>query len=69
MNGKKIEKLYPDHAFIPAWYDDWDDTEFQLDIDHQYTNIWMDNGVWFGDDPIDLEWLKEEIDDYFNEQK
>ena len=65
-NYKIIEKLYPNHIFAIVWDEEWDPCEIQLVIDDQYSRIWMDQHIWFEDDPIDLEWLREEIDDYFN---
>lgn len=64
-NYKKIEEIYPNHTFVPVWDEEWDPNEIRLVIDDLYANIWMDQQVWFEDDPIDLEWLQEEIDWYF----
>lgn len=67
-NFKIIEKLYPNHTFAPVWDEEWDPCEIQLVIDDLFASIWMDQHIWFEDDPDDLEWLKEEIDDYFKQK-
>lgn len=68
-NYKKIEELYPNHTFVPVWDEEWDSNEIQLIIDDLYASIWMDEHIWFEDNPNDLEWLKEEIDYYLKERK
>lgn len=67
-NNKIIEKLYPNHVFVPIWDEEWDPNEIQLVIDDLYTSIWMDQHIWFEDDPNDLEWLRKEIEDYFKQK-
>ena len=67
-NYKIIEKLYPNHTFAIVWDEEWDPCEIQLVIDDQYASIWMDQHIWFEDDPNDLEWLRKEIDDYFKQK-
>ena len=67
-NDKIIEKLYPNHVFVPIWDEEWDQNEIQLVIDDLYASIWMDQHIWFEDDQNDLEWLRKEIDDYFKQK-
>lgn len=64
-NYEKIEELYPNHTFVPVWDEEWDPNEIQLVIDDMYASIWMDEYIWFEDNLNDLEWLKEELNDYF----
>lgn len=68
-NCKKIEGLYPNHTFVPVWDEEWNPNEIQLVIDDLYASIWMDDHIWFEDNPNDLEWLQEEIDYCLKERK
>ena len=68
-NYKKIEALYPNHTFVPVQDEERDPNEIQLIIDDLYASVWMDEYIWFEDNPIDFEWLKEEINYYLKERK
>ena len=68
-NYKKIEEFYPNHTFVPVWDEERDPNEIQFVIDSLYASIWMDEHIWFEDNPEDSEWPKEEIDCYLKERK
>ena len=67
FNYEVIEDLYPDHTFSHTWDDDGYG-EVELIIDDKYTGIWLYEHMLSGTDAHDLEYMREEIDWYLNNE-
>ena len=64
-NCDLIEELYPEHEFSHTLDDDGYG-EIELIIDEKYTGIWLYEYMFYGTDPKDLKYIREEIDWYLN---
>ena len=66
-NCDLIEELYPEHEFSHTLDDDGYG-EIELIIDEKYTGIWLYEYMFYGADPKDLKYIREEIDWYLNNE-
>ena len=64
-NCDLIEELYPEHSFSHTLDDDGYG-EIELIIDEKYTGIWLYEYMFYGADPKDLKYIREEIDWYLS---
>lgn len=66
-NLEVIEDLYPDHTF--SYIEDIDGYGgYRMIIDDKYTDIWLYEHMLYGTDVHDLEYIREEIDWYLNNE-